>query len=246
MRIGGLQKFSLIDYPGKIACIIFTQGCNFRCGYCHNPELVIPEQFCPMIPEEKVFEFLKNRQDYLQGVVVSGGEPTIHADLIPFLDRIKRLGHLIKLDTNGSQPHRLKLLIHLKLVNYIAMDVKASLEKYEETMGAMIDVKTIKESIDLIIHSGIQHEFRTTVVKPFCSYDDLCKVHRMIEGCERYHLQKARLDEKILDKRLLLQEQFTDDEFDHLKKSFQIEQLQPLGSSGMEKIKNKKRQRNKE
>ena len=101
MRIGGLQKFSLIDYPGKIACVIFTQGCNFRCRYCHNPELVIPQQFCPTIPEEEVLEFLKSRRLYLQGVVVSGGEPTIHADLLPFLDKIKRLGYDV-LDEEGK------------------------------------------------------------------------------------------------------------------------------------------------
>ena len=112
MRIGGLQRLTLIDYPGKVAAIVFTQGCNLRCGYCHNPELVIPEQFCPIIPEEKIFEFLKDRREYLQGVVVSGGEPTIQGELISFLDKIKQLGYLIKLDTNGSQPYRLKCLIH--------------------------------------------------------------------------------------------------------------------------------------
>ena len=228
MRIGGLQKFSLIDYPGKVACIIFTQGCNFRCGYCHNPGLVIPEQFCPTVPEEQVFEFLRSRRDYLPGVVVSGGEPTIQGDLVAFLDKIKRLGYLIKLDTNGSQPYRLKLLIHLKLVDYIAMDVKAPLERYEETIGASIDVEKIKESIDLIIHSGIQYEFRTTIAKFFCSYDDLCKIHRMIHRAKRYRLQNARLDEKVLDKRLLVQEQFSDDEFEHLKQSFQKEELQQI------------------
>ena len=228
MRIGGLQKFSLIDYPGKVACIIFTQGCNFRCGYCHNPELVIPEQFCPAISEEQVFEFLRSRQDYLQGVVVSGGEPTIQGDLITFLDKIKQLGYLIKLDTNGSQPYRLKLLIHLRLINYIAMDVKATLDRYEEIIDAPIDVERIKESIDLIINSGIQHEFRTTIVKSFCSNDDLCEIRRMIQGSQRYHLQKVRLDEKILDKGLLSQEQFSDDEFNLLKLNFQREQLQQI------------------
>jgi len=224
MRIGGLQKVSLIDYPGKVACVIFTQGCNFRCRYCHNPELVIPECFCPLIPEEDVFVFLYKRQAYLDGVVISGGEPTIQGDLIPFLDKIKQLGYLIKLDTNGSQPSVLKQLIHLKLINYIAMDVKASLERYGETIGVPIDVKKIKESIGLIIHSGIQYEFRTTVVKPFCSYGDLCEIRRMTQGSQRYCLQKVRLDEKILDKTFLSQEQFSEEDFNHLKQSFQIEE----------------------
>lgn len=228
MRIGGLQRFSLIDYPGKVACIIFTQGCNFRCGYCHNPGLVIPEQFCPAISEEQVFSFLKSRQDYLQGVVISGGEPTIQGDLIAFLDKIKRLGYLIKLDTNGSQPYRLKLLIHLQLVNYIAMDVKTSLHRYKETIGTSLDVERIRESIDLIIYSGIQHEFRTTVVKPFCSQEDLCEMRQMTRGAQRYRLQKVRLDEKILDKKLLSQEQFTDDEYNLFKQTFEKEQLQSI------------------
>ncbi len=221
MRIGGLQKFSLIDYPGKVACIIFTQGCNFRCRYCHNPELVIPEQFCPTIPEEVVFEFLKSRRDYLQGVVVSGGEPTIHGDLLDFLDRIKQMGYLIKLDTNGSQPYRLKLLIQLKLVNYIAMDVKAPLDRYEEIINAPFDVENIKESIKLIIDSGIRHEFRTTVVKSLCSFDDLCRIRKMIHKDPYYNLQKAISDGKNLDKNLLSREQFSDREFSLLKEGLQ-------------------------
>ncbi|MCB9771546.1 MAG: anaerobic ribonucleoside-triphosphate reductase activating protein [Candidatus Omnitrophica bacterium] len=224
MRIGGLQEFSLIDYPGKVACIVFTQGCNFRCGYCHNPELVIPSQFSQTIPEEQVFNFLQNRQKYLQGVVVSGGEPTLQKDLAVFLGKIKRLGYLIKLDTNGSYPDRLEQLIHLKLVDYIAMDVKTSLGRYQEMVGVQVDVEKIKASIDLIIHSGLQHEFRTTVVKPFCSYDDLSKVRDMTQGSQRHRLQKIRLDDKLLDKRILTQSQYSECEFSHLEHIFQMNQ----------------------
>lgn len=217
MRIGGLQKFSLIDYPGKVACVIFTQGCNFRCRYCHNPELVIPERFCSVIPEEQIFKFLKSRQQYLQGVVVSGGEPTIQGDIIAFLEKIKQLGYLIKLDTNGSQPDILRQLIHLKLINCIAMDVKAPLDRYEEIIDASIDEKKIKESIDIIINSGITHEFRTTVIKCFCSYNDLYAIRCLIKGTQRYRIQNGRIDEKILDKSLSGEEQYSEDEINLLK-----------------------------
>lgn len=218
MRIGGLQKFSLIDYPGKVACIIFTQGCNFRCGYCHNPELVIPEYFCPLIPEDDVFVFLYKRRQYLEGVVVSGGEPTIQGDLISFMDKIKQLGYLIKLDTNGSQPSVLKQLIQLKLINYIAMDVKATLDRYQEVVGAEFPTEKIKESIEIILSSGIRHEFRTTVVKSACSFDDLCAIRSMVQGDKNYHIQKARIDEKILDKNMLIKEDYEEDEFCSLKR----------------------------
>lgn len=192
MRIGGLQEFTLIDYPDKVACIIFTQGCNFRCGYCHNPQLVYPEQFCQVIPEEKVFDFLRGRQKYLQGVVITGGEPTLQGDLITFIAKIKALGYLVKLDTNGSYPRILRELISLGLVDFIAMDVKTSLGRYEAVIRKKIDVNTIQESIDVIINSGVSHEFRTTVVKPFCLEEDILKIRQIIEGCQRYRLQDVQ------------------------------------------------------
>ncbi len=229
MRIGGLQKFSLIDYPGKVSCVIFTQGCNFRCCYCHNPELVVAEKFCPTIPEKEVFEFLRSRQKYLQGVVVSGGEATIHVDLVSFLNRIKQLGYLIKIDTNGSLPNQLKSLIQLKLVNYIAMDIKAPLVRYQKLAGQSFDVQNIKESIDLIINSGIKHQFRTTIIKDLFLDDDLCQIRQLIQGAGSYCLQKVRLDEKILDKSLLSQQQFSDDEFNNLNQRFQIREFQSTG-----------------
>lgn len=216
MRIGGLQKFTLIDYPGKVACILFTQGCNFRCGYCHNPELVIPEKFCPAISEESVFKFLQERREYLQGVVVSGGEPTIHGDLLDFIRKIKQIGYAVKLDTNGSQPHMLNRLIQEKLVDFIAMDVKAPLDKYEEVAGVSINADKIKESIELIMRSGIEYQFRTTVMKAFCSAQDIREIRQMIKGSSCYLLQKGRLNEKILDKSLLAQKQYSDLDFENL------------------------------
>ena len=164
-----MQKLSLIDYPGKLAAVVFTQGCNFRCGYCHNPELVIPRSIVPWFPEEEVMAFLRSRQEYLEGVVVTGGEPTVQEGLISFLDQLKRLGYFVKLDTNGSHPGVLKQVLSLRLVNYVAMDVKSSLGRYGGVTNAPLSVEKIKESIRAIIDSGIQHEFRTTVVKAFHS-----------------------------------------------------------------------------
>lgn len=208
---------SLIDYPGKLAAVVFTQGCNFRCGYCHNPELVLPREYCPVVPEEEVMAFLRGRQEYLEGVVVTGGEPTVQEGLISFLDKIKRLGYLIKLDTNGSRPEVLKQVLSLRLVNYVAMDVKASLIRYDEVTNVRGFSVKIEESIRAIIESGIPHEFRTTVVKAFHSVEDLLEIRSLVAGARQYNLQRARLDGKILDKGLLAQEQYSDAEFERLK-----------------------------
>ena len=217
MRLGGLQKLSLIDYPGKLAAVVFTQGCNFRCGYCHNPELVIPQEYCPAVPEEEVMAFLRSRQEYLEGVVVTGGEPTVQEGLISFLDQLKRLGYLVKLDTNGSRPEVLKQVLSLRLVNYVAMDVKASLIRYDGVTNVPVSTEKIKESIRLILDAGIPHEFRTTVVKTFHSAGDLLEIRSLVEGARQYTLQRARIDGKILDKSLLAREQYSDAEFERLK-----------------------------
>ncbi|OQX50761.1 MAG: anaerobic ribonucleoside-triphosphate reductase activating protein [Candidatus Cloacimonas sp. 4484_209] len=132
MKIGGFQKVSLIDYPGKICAIVFTRGCNFRCPYCHNPELVLPENYSPLIPEEEIFSFLEKRRGKLDAVEITGGEPTLQEDLTEFIRKIKEMGFLVKLDTNGSFPSVLEKVIYSGLVDYIAMDVKAPLEKYRQ------------------------------------------------------------------------------------------------------------------
>ena len=214
MRIGGLIKFSLIDYPGKMAAVIFTQGCNLRCPFCHNPELVVPELFHPSIPEIEIFEFLKKRQKQLEGVVVTGGEPTIHEDLISFLDKINQMGYLVKLDTNGTNPRRLKIIINLKLINYIAMDVKAPLEKYPILVGRNINTDLIKESIDIILSSSIAYEFRTTLVKSLLGKEDISRILVLIEGAERYFLNPFISRESILDKTLLEKESYTGEEIE--------------------------------
>lgn len=190
MVIGGFQKFSLIDYPGKTCAIIFCRGCNFRCGYCHNPELVIPERFSPAIPLSSIVDFLHTRIGKLDAVTITGGEPTLQADLIDMIKMVKGMGFLVKLDSNGSKPEFLKAIIDLGLVDYLAMDVKAALEDYEEIAGRQVPAGLIRQSIDLIMKSKTEYEFRTTVVKPKISQDDLRKIVMMIQGAEKYFLQR--------------------------------------------------------
>lgn len=186
MNIGGFQSFTLIDYPGKMACIVFTQGCDFRCPYCQNPELVLSK--AKAVHQEEIFSFLWKRRDKLEGVVISGGEPTLQKDLEDFVKRIKDMGYLVKLDTNGHNPHVLERLIDL--LDYIAMDVKAPLYKYEEVVGAKVDVKKIEESIRLIMERAKDYEFRTTVVKELLSEEDLLQIGSLIKGAKRYYLQR--------------------------------------------------------
>jgi len=211
MRIGGFKKSTLIDYPGKIACIIFTQGCVFRCHYCHNPELVCPKLFQKVIPEQEILDFLKTRQGKLDGVVISGGEPTLHRDLPEFIDKIKRMGFAIKLDTSGYFPDVVARLINLKLLDYIAMDIKAPLNKYKEIVQVNINSERIKRSIDIVMNSGLPYEFRTTILKRYHKEKDIVKIVKYIKGATNYHLQKF-VPNKILDKELLKDQEYTEDE----------------------------------
>ena len=173
MKIGGLIKFTLIDFPGRPAAVIFTQGCNFRCRYCHNPELVYPHLFTETVSDEEIFAFLQRRQGSLEGVVVSGGEPTLHDDLPAFIARIKALGYAVKLDTNGSRPEMLQELIDKKLLDYIAMDLKAPLDKYSLITGVETNPEIIRKSMDLIRQSGLAYEFRTTYDKEVLTEADI-------------------------------------------------------------------------
>ncbi len=218
MRIGGLLKFSLVDYPGKVAAVIFTQGCNFRCRYCYNNKLVLPECFESPIPEETVFDFLKKRKEVLQGVVVTGGEPAIQKDLIPFLKKIKELGYPVKLDTNGSLPHVLDDVISAGAVDFIAMDIKAPLARYAEVSGVAVDIDAIRESVNIILDSGIEHLFRTTIVPSFFSQEDFSAIASLIEDSPRYILQNFFPRETVLDKTLVNEQPYPDAEFDELQK----------------------------
>lgn len=190
MKIGGFQKFSLIDYPGKISCIIFTQGCNFRCFYCHNPELVYPHLFGTPLAEEEIMDFLKRRKKQLEAIVISGGEPTIQEDLVPFLKRVKTLGYAIKLDTNGSNPLVIRELVRRKLVDYIAMDIKAPLKKYQDLVKVKMNLSRIKESIEIIENSSLEYEFRTTYIPSFLTSKDLLEILSLIKNKSRFTVQE--------------------------------------------------------
>lgn len=203
MVIGGLQKFTLIDFPGKIAATVFLSGCNFRCPWCYSSELVLPEKIKnhPQISEKDLFKFLKLRQGTLDGIVICGGEPSINKDLPGFIKKIKKLGYLVKLDTNGSNPEMLEYLLDKKLVDYVAMDIKAPKEKYEKLIGKKVNIKNIEKSISILLtlSSGINfrgskigYEFRTTVVPGLLKKEDVISIARWISGSEKYYLQNFR------------------------------------------------------
>lgn len=191
MIIKGFAKLTLLDYPGKVACTVFTGGCNFRCPFCHNASLAVRAGEVDSIPEEEVFDLLRKRRGVLDGVCVTGGEPLMHGDALEdFIRRVKELGYSVKLDTNGSYPERLKELIEKGLVDKVAMDIKNSPERYGETAGLeSFDMSPILASIDILKNSGIDYEFRTTVVNELHSSEDLEKIGRMIEGAKAYYLQ---------------------------------------------------------
>ena len=191
METAALVPTSLIDFPRIPSAVLFTPGCNFRCPFCHNPELVLPEKIDELkrIPEEEVFGFLRERQGFLDGVVITGGEPTIHADLVEFIERVRSLGYRVKLDTNGSRPEVLSSLLEEGLVDYLAMDLKAAPSRYSELAGVPIDTDAIKESITLIMELAPDYEFRTTVA-PTMTSQDLEVMAKLIDGAESYWLQQ--------------------------------------------------------
>lgn len=187
MNISGIQKFSLIDYPGKISAVIFTQGCNFRCPYCHNPELLETKR--GLIDEKEILDFLETRKNQLDAVVITGGEPTLQLDLINFLKKVNKMGFLIKLDTNGSNFRVINKIIKLNLVDYVAMDIKGPINKYGEIAGVKINMSNILKSIDLIRHDVSNYEFRTTVTREQLNKDDIKNIGFLIKGVKKYFLQ---------------------------------------------------------
>ncbi|PKL72145.1 anaerobic ribonucleoside-triphosphate reductase activating protein [Candidatus Kuenenbacteria bacterium HGW-Kuenenbacteria-1] len=200
MLIGGLQKVSLIDYPDKICAIIFTKGCNFKCGFCHNSGLVLFDKQQSTIKEEKIFEFLEKRKKRLDGICITGGEPTLQKDLPEFLNKIKKMGFLIKLDTNGTNPEMLKKIIKKKLVDYIAMDIKAPFSKYENITGAKVDLNKTKQSIKIIMNFS-DYEFRTTIVPNLIKEEDIVFIAKQIQGAKKYFLQQFVFKEKMIDEK---------------------------------------------
>ncbi len=196
MILGGFQKFSLLDYPGKISSIIFTQGCNFNCVYCHNKDLIRPKEHNNIITPEQVLDFLKERKKKIDAVVITGGEPTLQPDLIDFMKKIKKMGFLLKLDTNGYRPDVVRKAVNTKVVDYIAMDVKAPLEKYWLVTNVSVHTDRLQESINIIKNSGIRHEFRTTVLKSLLGESDLKEIRKLIGGSELF-LQKCNFPDQM-------------------------------------------------
>ena len=199
MRILGFQKLTLLDYPGKVACTIFIGGCNFRCPFCHNADLVINPNKQPEIAEEKIFATLKKRQGILEGVCVTGGEPTLFPELKDFLKRVKELGYAIKLDTNGYKPEVLIDVVEAGLVDHVAMDIKNTLTKYTETVGLdEMDFTRIQKSIDFLKQGSVSYEFRTTVVKGLHTMDDMEAIGKLISGAKQYFLQSYQESNHVI------------------------------------------------
>lgn len=216
MIIAGLQKVSLIDYPNTIAAVIFTQGCNFRCPYCHNPELVLPAQFKTTIPTKDVLFFLQKRINQLEGIVITGGEPTLQENLVDFIHQIKNFGYSIKLDTNGSRPGILSELFNKKMVDFVAMDIKAPFKKYPQVTGVPINIKNIEKSIQLIEKASITCQFRTTLARPLLCKKDVLQIQKLIPS-HTLHLNTCRT-KNVLNPNLISENQYSQKEIDILQK----------------------------
>ncbi len=215
--MGGLQRFSLIDYPGKLCCVVFTQGCNFRCPYCYNRSLVLPEFYDEPLPEDAVMEFLRLRRGLLDAVVVSGGEPTLQEDLPEFLSSVRELGFLTKLDTNGSRPEVIGDLLDRGLLDYVAMDVKAPLKRYREVVREEVQVENVVRSVSLLMHAGVEYEFRTTLVRELLSGEDVLWIARnLIRGAKRYALQRFVVTDTLLDPAFREYTTYTEEELEQL------------------------------
>ncbi len=219
MVIGGLEKLTLLDYPEHLAAIIFTQGCNFRCHFCYNPLLVLPRNgsddqekgLSPLSPQN-LFLFLRERKSRLEGVVITGGEPTLHPDLPEFIADIKALGYLVKLDSNGTNPEMLKRLITAGLIDYIAMDIKAPLDRYSEVVGAPVNCQNLEKSVKIIKTSGLPYEFRTTVVPDLVRKEDFDAMGATIRGAAKWYLQSFKSDTDLVNAGFQGQRAYTNQE----------------------------------
>ena len=214
MLFGGLIKNSLIDYPEKLAAVLFTRGCNFHCPYCHNKDLINFKSQDEDPAEEEIFNFLKSRRNLIDSVVITGGEPCMHNDLIDYLKRIKEMGYLIKLDTNGSRPLILKSILDENLVDLVAMDIKSPFEDYKKITGENDIVPKLQGSVELIINSKTDYIFRTTCAKPFITIQNIEGILREIQGAKNYHLQNFKRDS-------LLTPHFFKDIEDHTKEDME-------------------------
>jgi pyruvate formate lyase activating enzyme len=217
MKIKGFIKTTFIEYPGKIASMIFLPGCNFRCSFCFNPELIFESDKIEDVNEKEVFDFLEKQKKWIDAVVISGGEPTLQKDLIDFIKKIKKLGFLVRIYTNGSNPEVLKKLVEEKLIDSIAMDIKAPLteKKYEKITNTKEFLKNVKDSISLIMNSGLDYEFRTTIVPSLHSDEDIEEIAKYIKGAKLFILQKF-LPENALDDNLKKLKTQSDEEMQKL------------------------------
>jgi len=196
MKIGGLQHTSLLDYPDCISAIIWTVDCNFRCPFCYNKTLV--EGTAPLIAEEDIFAFLRKRKGVLEALVISGGEPLLQKDIVPFIQKVKKLDYLVKIDTNGSRPDVLEDLLKQDLVDYVSMDVKAPKNKYEKLTGVKTDISAIQRSITLIMEKAKGYEFKTTFVPNLLKKEDIVSIAKWLEGTQNYYLQQVKTDVPLL------------------------------------------------
>lgn len=213
MNIYGLNKTTLLDYPGRVASTVFTGRCNFLCPFCHNSDLVLHPDAFPLITEEEVFNHLTKRHNVLTGVCITGGEPTLQEDLIPFIRRIKEIGYAVKLDTNGYNPDILQTIVDEKIIDYIAMDIKAGFTHYAKATGvANINLQLIKRSVDIMSTSGLEHEFRTTVVKGIHTESDFEEIATILPSDSNYYLQSFKYNDCITDKSL---DSFSREELEH-------------------------------
>jgi len=199
MKIGGFQKNSLIDFPGTISCVVFTNGCNFHCPYCHNPNLVKGIDNTSSMNQDEILDFIDRRKGMLSGVVITGGEPTLQHDLIDFIKIVKQMGYKVKLDTNGTSPKVLVDLFDQDLVDYVAMDIKTDIINYHTVMNNPEQLGGVIRSTELIMTRAPKYEFRTTCVKPFTTTDRIRDIGRLINGAELYILQSCSFDNGILD-----------------------------------------------
>jgi len=200
MRIGGFQKTSLLDYPEHISAIVWTVGCNFRCPFCYNTELV--NRNAEEFSQEEIFSYLKKRKDMLEALVISGGEPLQHDDIEQFCKKVKDIGYKIKIDTNGTFPDKLQNLIDKKLVDYVSMDVKAPVEKYDKLAGRKVDISKIKKTIKIIQDSNIDYEFKTTYVPDLLKKEDIANIADWLKGSKKFYLQQYKNDIPVISSEL--------------------------------------------
>lgn len=223
MKIGGLQKTSLMDYPDHLAAIVWTVGCNFRCPFCYNPQLV--NEKAELIPEKDIFDFLEKRKNMLEAVTITGGEPLLHKDLKGFIKKIKNMGYLVKVDTNGTFPKLLKELINEELIDYVATDVKAPKKKYDLLTGVKVDISKIEKSIRIIQNDAPDYEFKTTMVPNLLKKEDIVDIGKWIKGSKKYYLQQFKNDTSLIDSHL---ENTKSYEIDYLEET--LKEIKPFFS----------------